>query len=388
MPSIARFIRNTPAGALRSYFEAVGLALPQPVDWNSAEAEVVTPLLHAVDAMSEVDRARVLLDADRITAMADEVGQTAIFGVVSDRAIIEARCNGHDRALWLFLNDRIAFQRAEEARYSDERRQGRMWDGFVIPPRLRIDDTPGSITALKAVVGKQFGSPNVEIDVFHRTRPTFDDGDSDLVQVTIYRDGAADDFLEFENGALVRRPRRPVYEAALTYEPATGVVEVVAPDRESRAEIARIFARELLSAEFKGEKIKLRRYQLSVLSRAFHFPTDPDDGIESVQVKLLRLMPIDSPGERYTLECLRKATQNVWDAAAARFGGSNPLDGGYLITQVRLTIRFNFAPAGGGGRTLPLTITMPNGCDLKGKTDRERLVGEKYLRRWGFLCDV
>jgi CRP-like cAMP-binding protein len=52
---------------------------------------------------------------------------------------------------------------------------------------------------------------------------------------------------------LIRRPRRPVYEASLTYEPASGFVEVVAPDRESRAEIARIFSRELLSAEFKGE---------------------------------------------------------------------------------------------------------------------------------------
>ena len=388
MPSIARFIRSTPTDALRSYFEAVGLPLSQPVNWNDAEAEVVTPLLRAVDAMSEVDRARVLLDADRITAMADEVGQTAILGVVSDRAIIEALRNGHERALWLFLNDRIAFQRAEEARYSDERRQGRMWDGFVVPPGLRVNETSGSIAALKAAVGKQFGSQHVEIDLFRRTRPTFDDGDSDLIQVAIYRDGAADDFLEFENGALVRRPRRPVYEAALTYEPGTGVVEVVAPERESRAEIARIFARELLSAEFKGEKIKLRRYELSVLFRTSDFPTDPDDGIESVQVKLLRLMPIDSPGERYTLECLRKATQSIWDAAAGRFGDSNPFDGAYLITQVRLTIRFHAAPADGGGRTLPVTITMPNGCDLKGKTDRERLIGEKYLRRWGFLCDV
>jgi hypothetical protein len=90
-------------------------------------------------------------------------------------------------------------------------------------------------------VGKQFGSQNIEIDLFRRLRPTFEDGDSDLIQVTIHRDGAADDFLEFENGALVRRPRRPVYEAALTYEPAPGVVEVVAADRESRAELARIF---------------------------------------------------------------------------------------------------------------------------------------------------
>jgi hypothetical protein len=66
-----------------------------------------------------------------------------------------------------------------------------------------------------------------------------------------------------------------------------------------------------------------------------------------VQVKLLRLMPIDSTGERYTLECLRKATRSIWDAAAGRFGDANPLDSAYLITQVRLTIRFHAAPADG-----------------------------------------
>jgi hypothetical protein len=173
MLSIARFIRNTPADALRSYFESVGLSLPEAVNWNAAEAEVVKPLLRAVDALSEVERARLLLDADRISTMADEVGQTAILGVVSGRAIIEALRNGHERALWLFLNDRIAFRRAEEARYSDERRQGRMWDGFVVPPGLRIHETPGSIAALKAAVCKQFASQNVEIDLFRRTRPTF-----------------------------------------------------------------------------------------------------------------------------------------------------------------------------------------------------------------------
>jgi hypothetical protein len=40
------------------------------------------------------------------------------------------------------------------------------------------------------------------------------------------------------------------------------------------------------------------------------------------------------------------------------------------------------------GRTLPLTISMPNGCDLKDRTEVERLVGDKYLRRWGILENV
>ena len=388
MPSIARFIRNTPIDSLRRYFEAGGIVLPESVNWTAAEPEVVKPLLRAIDELSDNDRARILLDAERVVTMADEVGQTAILAVVKDRAFVEGLRNGHERALWLFLNDRIRFQRAEEVRYTDERRQGRMWDGFTVLAGLVVRDMDANLASLKAAIRKQFATHNVEIDVFRRTRPAFDDTDSDLVQVTIYREGAADDVLEFENGALIRRPRRPVYEAALTYERETGVVEVVAPDRESRAEIARLFVRNLLDAEFKGEKIHLRYYDLSVLLHTFDFPTDPEDGIESVQVKLLRFMPIDSSGERYTHECLRKADRNIWDAAASRFGDHNPLNGGYLITQVRITIRFHAAPADGGGRTLPVTITMPNGCDLKGKTERERLIGEKYLRRWGFLRDV
>jgi hypothetical protein len=31
---------------------------------------------------------------------------------------------------------------------------------------------------------------------------------------------------------------------------------------------------------------------------------------------------------------------------------------------------------------------MPAGCDLKDRTERERMIGEKYLRRWGIVRDV
>jgi hypothetical protein len=31
---------------------------------------------------------------------------------------------------------------------------------------------------------------------------------------------------------------------------------------------------------------------------------------------------------------------------------------------------------------------MPHGCSLKDMTPHERLIGEKYLRRWGILTDT
>jgi len=210
-----------------------------------------------------------------------------------------------------------------------------------------------------------------------------------LVQIAIYREGLPDDFLAFDGGgALVRRARRPVYEAALTYEAATGVIEVVASERESREEMVRLMARDLLGIDFQNEKVPLRQYDLAILLRPFAFPTDPADGIESVEVKQLRLMPIDDVGERVTLECLRKADRTIWSMASDHFGARDPLAGGWVATQAKLTIKFHPKGDAKRGRTLPLTITMPHGCNLKDQTEEEQLIGEKYLRRWGILRDA
>ena len=150
----------------------------------------------------------------------------------------------------MFLHDAVGFRHAEEVRFTDERRRGRMWDGFVGDRGLPLRRDAAAVDAFKAAVRDRFHSSKVHVDIFDRHRPTFDDDASELVQATIYREGRPDDFLEFVNGALDRRPRRPVYEAGLTYEPATGMIEVVASDRESRQDFVRLFARELLATEF------------------------------------------------------------------------------------------------------------------------------------------
>ena len=73
--------------------------------------------------------------------------------------------------------------------------------------------------------------------------------------------------------------------------------------------------------------------------------------------------------------------------AADRFGTGNPLGGGWVVTQAKLAIKFHPKGDARRGRTLPLTITYPHGCNLKDQTEREQMIGEKYLRRWGILVD-
>lgn len=388
MASVTTFIRNTPVAALRAYFDHRGISLPRAVDWGAPESEVVGPLLRAVDEMDDAARLRVVNDAERVSSMADEGGQVALQSVAQNPEFLDGLRNGHDRALWMFINDPEGFRHAEEVRFTDERRRGRMWDGFVGPANLPIRRDAQYLDAFKDAIRQSFHSNNVHVDIFDRTRPGAEGNDYALVQATVYREGLPDDFLEFVEGRLDRRARRPVYEAALTYELATGVIEAVANDRESREDLVRLFARSLLGAEFNQERLPLRRYDLSILLRPFDFPTDPADGIKSARVNSLRLMPLGTAGERVTLECMRGSDRTIWDMARTHFGTSDPLAGGWAVTQTRLTIYFHPDGESRRGRTLPLTITMPHGCNLKDCTERERLIGEKYLRRWGIVRDA
>jgi hypothetical protein len=389
VPSVTSFIRNTPPGTLKGYFETTGFALTSAVVWQAAEPELVRNLLRALEEIGAEQRARVETDIDRVAAIADEAGQVALYSVTRHRSQLDELRNANDRALWMFLNEPDAFRHAEEVRFTDERRRGRMWAGFVCAAHLAVHRGGAALDAFKLGIGELFETKNVHIDIFDRHRAAFDSVNFEVVQITVYSEGPTDDSLEFDrDGELTHQPRRPVLEAALTYEPAPGVIEVVAKDREKREALVRMMARDLLDTEFRDQRIPLRRYDLSVLMRPFTFPTDPADGLDTVRVNQLRLMPIDSAAERVTLECMRQSNGTIWDMARERFHAANPLSDGWIVTQAKLTIRFHPDATSRRGRTLPLTITMPHGCDLKDRTERERIVGSKYLRKWGILRDV
>jgi hypothetical protein len=388
MASVTTFIRNTPASSLQAYFTHTGITLPSPIDWAAPEPEIARVTLRLVDEMNDEDRARVVNDGERVSALADDAGQTALYSVIDDRTVLDDLANGHARSLWMFLNEPVRFRHAEEVRFTDERRRGRSWDGFICDPNCVVRQDQAALDAFKAALQERFAANNVHVDIFERVRPTFDGEDCELVQITVYREGLPDAQFAFDDGgALVRRAYRPVFEAAMTYEPATGVIEVVANDRESRAEMAQFLARDLLGIDFQGEKVPFREYDLSMLLNPFSFPTDLEDGIERVDVRQLRLMPLDAIGERVTLECTSKADRTIWSMAADRFGMGNPLGGGWVVTQAKLVIKFYPKGDARRGRTLPLTITYPHGCNLKDQTEAEQKIGEIYLRRWGILVD-
>jgi hypothetical protein len=399
MTAIAAFLRKTPVTRLQDYFTAAGYTSLAPVDWTKPESEVVEPLIKAVDDMNDDEKQRVVLDAGRVAALADEPGQNALQNVVLNRAVFDPLEGANNRSLWVFLNETDRFRLAEEVRYNDERRRTRSWSGFGVDADLAVRKDPISIAAFTAAIRERFETPNVHVDIFDRHRVILDDQECDLVQVAVYREGRPEDMLGFDsNSMLSRRIVKPVFEAALTYEADTGVIEVVANTLEDRKDLTSFMARDLLGSDFEEKHIPLREYDLSMLLKPFDFPTDDEDGIMGVTVKELRFMEVGERNERITLESMSGADRSIWEMAERRIG----LDIGgtgyvlpvatevpeWVITRARFTIKFHPGASGGRGKSLTLTVTMPHGCSLKDMTPHERLIGEKYLRRWGILTDT
>lgn len=381
-------LRKTPAATLRTFFQNRDFDVVDEIDWSAPEPVVTKAIMAVLDNMGIEDQGRVIVELDRVAAMADEAGTTAMQYVLVDPGVLETRANGQDRALWLYLNDITAFRHAEEIRFTEERRRRSTWTGYVCEPGLVVPNDQQTLAQFEASLRELFSAKNVHVDVFDRRRAGFDGAIYTLVQITVYREGLPDDLLGFDaNGALQRRAHRPVVEAALTYEPSTGVIEVVAGDQGTRNALARSLAAELLGADVGEVRLPLRRYDLDHLRSPFGFPTDLDDGIESVEVRKLRLMPIDKPARRVTLECMAREDATIWTMAEEEFGSRTPLRSGWVITQANLVIRFTPRDGSRRSRALPLNITMPHGCDLKELTEQEQLIGQKYLRRWGILVD-
>src|SRR5690606_4172650 len=249
MPVVMRLLRNTPGSELQAYFAQRPVEFPEPVDWTGSNGALVKPVLKAIDALSEIERERIRLDFERADRMTSDVGQTALMDIASpeQRDILRDIATRHARALWLLRNDEKSFRRAGEGSVFENARRGRLWDGFVAPGGREVGREAAHLQALAAEVQQFFREgQKIKIEVFDRSRTDLDGEVKELVQVTIYREGLPDSVSVFQGDDLEPLVYRPVYELAFAYEPASGVIEVVAQKKARRTELARMFAKTLL----------------------------------------------------------------------------------------------------------------------------------------------
>jgi hypothetical protein len=394
--SLPRFVRRVQPSDLQGYFRARAILLSERVDWTAKSSVLVESVKTAIEVLSEREREQVFEDFERIDQVSDEIGQRALRSLIEHNEASLCRfhsCNGSEaRGLFVLLTDEKAFDNALATAYAERMRHGRSWSGYCLPALLAPSKSPSDIARLEGDLSALFREfdgtgRKLKVDWFeHRTCDLKGAALGQVIHYSVYVEGLPECSMEFDREEPKRRTRRPVIEAAICCDPVSGILDIVSKGgRPLREKIAQSFAARLLDSENALTPIRPRDFDLDRLKRPMPFPTDPSDGIKSVEVTLLRLRDAAGRFGRVTIE-VDGEHADIHGTSAGWFGDFDPLRRPeWRVIQARLRIAFH--PAGHEKRGKPITVELraPNGSNLRDQTRRHQIVSEKYLVRWGLI---
>jgi hypothetical protein len=393
--SLPRFLRHIRPSDLGDYFEQRDIRFPERLDWSAVPAKLLACLKAAIEALPDEQRERVLEDFERVHQLTDDIGQCSLLAPAEpDGALLRRfqNCHGHQaRGLLVLLANEEAFDHALATAYAERMRSGRSWSGYQVSESATPSSNSADIELLKTDLRALFrdldgSGRKLKIDVFERRTCSIRGGPTArVIHYTVYVEGLPESSVEFERDEPKRRTRRPVIEAAICFEPETGILDIMSKGgKDTREGIARSFAIRLMGSDKELQPVRRRDFELDRLKKAMPFPTDPADGIKSVTVTLLRLSSIGGRFARVTIET--DEGTDIHAASARWFGDGDPLQRSeWHVTQAKLRIAFHPEANGKREKAINVELRAPNGSNLKDQTQRHQMVSEKYLILWGLV---
>ena len=387
---IKKFIRNTPEEDLKPFLDGYDLDLPKDFKWQKDSKKYHPQLFNSIWNVKDEHQPNLFEIIERIHEMIDELGQAAL----QSQPIIASNDNFHNlksdhaRCLWAIQNHPLEFQKAEFCASSDYKRKSREWSSFIAPQGREVHASKENIEEFKQLALEQFNiSKKIKVDLFDRIKIDYNSKEIVVFQLVAYHDGLHKSIQTFEQEEVVTKFISSVNEFSISYEPHSGIIEVISDSKENRGTLAKAFANAFLKAKDDIGEIMIKKYDLSKLRSAYDFMKEVDatDLIDEVKVTMLKLGTASGKSST-TLEAPFTSQSTIYEFAAKSFASNNPLQNpAFEIRRAKLSIRFKSTDKKPRGELLHVAITNPNGCDLKDRSEKQKMIGNKYLERWGLM---
>jgi hypothetical protein len=367
---------------LREFFESKGYGLP--VAWDRITETRIQTVYDEFLHLPENQFREVELDLRDVHAVATEDGIRVL--VEAGRycgSPLDEEFHGldsrYDKAMWVLLRRPDIWPDAVRFAHADSL-PSRYWQKRNGLPRKPPDSSREALDRLGEAISAFFvqseGRGRLSlVEPYRRS----DDLDYFFIYLSDYPDTAVT-WNDAEE--LVRERRRHAFEVVYAFDRCAGTLDMYARGgRKVIHPLQEVFADMILGIRLAPEDPKACPYRVDGLKeRSFAFPTDPEDGIAEVAVRRLRLSVAGTPRKQFTVSRLDEdGPDAMYDSLENELNQDNlPLS---LLRVERATITMTLT---GRGRIRKLTFDIgPKSCNLKGKREELRQLGEKYLRRWG-----
>lgn len=392
------FLRRTPAVVLRSYFGAMGVALPLPVDWEAPAPSIQRTVFDALEGLTQADRDPVTVDFEHTEQLCNPAGQIMLHALAATnpRLLSEVLAAESDeaRAVSVLLGHRVLFERALTLTYAGHLLNGRSWSAFEVDAPAPLRSDPESVGALERDISAIFtrldgSGRRLKVDSFEwQAFGQADSSGARSIHYCIYAEGQPESHLEFQSDEPTRVTRRIVHQRAIVYDPDKATIDVITSGGTAvRAEIAQCFARSILGVGDGVRPIVARRFILNHLKQRPAFKFDTADRIKTVKVFLLRLAPMSGVG-RVTIEIDPSDRTDIHRTSEQLFGETDPLQRSeWQVIQAKLRIVFHPERGSTRDKNVTIDLRLPNHSNIREQIRHHQVVSQKYLAMWGLVVE-
>ncbi len=370
---------------LREFFHRRGEL--DDVPWDDLTEHKIDAIFEAWQALDEPKTLEVQIILRDIFELADHRGLAVLAEEILWRCPnraddFKAQKGKADKAMWVYLHVREAFDEAAMFARADALAAGRYWNRRNgLPKKVLVVDQHLCDRLAEALTS--FYGPTQMRGRYCHIVPYRRSGGGDYFFA--YLDDYPDKHLVFDGNSHqpIVRADRYAFENVFVYNAGDGAMELFAQGGKKVWEpLQTAFCQAVLDEEIDPADPMRPAYQLDhLLTPDFPLLTDLADGVEEARITLLRIAPRGSGGYIEIKADLKSHTNNIyrkierWLKAGVAVAGSRVLKASFLL-------KFQ---ANGHGRQATMSFDVtPNSSNLKSKPDEQREVGERCLK----LCKV
>ncbi|BCO30078.1 hypothetical protein TspCOW1_01810 [Thiohalobacter sp. COW1] len=365
----------------------------QEIDPKKGKREIRAGFADTLSSLPVAERQKMEELAEKIVLLTDGPGQDAVdsvryehFTEAAQQEAFEKLGNQYDRSLWLFGEDLRLFNEAIDARSAAVFRQSAScYSGFIGPKDLVLREDTASVDTFHEKVAEQFKCPKdqVAVQVFRRLHPDSQTGDDvALYQVSIHYNLAPEAVECVKDSQLDSQQVTRAVSSFITYEPDNGNLEVLSKDGNGREALARLAADHLLRSSITGERIPLKRYDYQCLATPFQF----DIQGENVDWARVTQLGYTKSGRSMILKIGIKDPDDIYQASrdmvTADFKFSR-----HVITFAQISLKIR-KQSGERARTVHIVLRGENGCNIKTKREKDRVLCDHLLEKWGIVREI
>jgi hypothetical protein len=375
-----QFLRQVPNPLIKVFFDRRGELAD--LKWDGLEEMDVDPIFEAWQELPETSRNDVERWFRAIADLATTEGLQALveegqFHGVDLTAPLGKLKGLHEKAFWVYLNQERIFTSAGRLNRADHL-NGRYWKRRLLLAKTPDISHPTRKALAEAISQyyreEQGRGEHCTVEVYLRREK--------LHYFFAYPADYADTVIIYtDTGSFKRQLQKAAFEVIFAYNESSGALDLfIQGDKKIRREMEVLFSRLILEEELSAEEPDESPFDLNGLRcRDFDFPTDPEDRIQEVRVKALRLSLVGPGFGRISFESdARTRRGDIYELMDKALNHQRLNSETVNVTQATMQVTFSTS---GRPKTITFQISYPDGCNLKDKPEHLKI--KEYLKRWG-----